>query len=96
MAVEAEIMLEAGEEVIAVPKEAILKRGGESFVFVAEGTVFIKTPVTLGKRNQRFVEIVEGVMPGDEVVVQGQYQLQFVKPKANPTPKAAEAAQKRP
>lgn len=99
MAVEAEIMLEAGEEVIAVPKEAILKRGGESFVFIAEtagsnlaeggtsagsasqGGAFIKTPVTLGKRNQRFVEIVEGVMPGDDVVVQGQYQLQFVKPR---------------
>jgi membrane fusion protein, heavy metal efflux system len=99
MAIEAEIMLEAGEEVIAVPKEAILRRGGESFVFIAEtpgsnlaeggsvaggatqGGAFIKTPVTLGKKNQRFVEIVEGVMPGDDVVVQGQYQLQFVKPR---------------
>jgi len=32
--------------------------------------------------NDRWIEIIEGVAPGDVVVTQGNYQLQYAKGKA--------------
>ena len=39
---------------------------------------FVKTPVVVGKSNDRVVEIVSGLLPADEVVTQGAYSLAFV------------------
>lgn len=68
------------EESITVPRSAVLGTAGEKFVFVEEGTDYIRTPVVTGIENDKWVEIVEGLAPGDVVVTQGNYQLQFAKP----------------
>jgi len=65
--------------VVAVPKRAVVGEDGRLAVFVREdGNVFERRPVVTGIRSGNLVEIVEGVFPGDEVVTQGNYQLQFV------------------
>lgn len=80
MSVAADIVVGAGEEVIAVPREAVLRKGGIPFVYVVTEEGFAKTPVVLGQGDDRYLEIIEGIGPGEEVVVQGNYQLQFVRP----------------
>jgi multidrug efflux pump subunit AcrA (membrane-fusion protein) len=65
------------QEVLAVPERAILGDLGNLFVFVRDGTTFERRNVVVGMKAGDQVEIVEGVLPGDKVVTQGQYQLQF-------------------
>lgn len=71
---------------LAVPHQAILGDAGEKFLFVEAETdplTFERRRVVLGTRDDRFTEVIEGVFPGDKVVTQGAYQLQYV----SPTPK---------
>lgn len=72
------------QEVLSVPKRAVLGDIGNTFVFVQEKDTFEKRPVVLGIQAGDRVEILEGVFPDEKVVVQGNYQLQFAsgKPKA--------------
>ncbi len=75
------------EETITVPRIAVLGTGGERFVFVEEGKSYTRTPVVTGIENDKWIEILEGLAPGDIVVTRGNYQLQFAKPTL---PKTAE------
>jgi membrane fusion protein, heavy metal efflux system len=70
------------DESITVPRSAVLGTGGERFVFVEDGNRYTRTPVVTGMENDKWIEIVEGVAPGDVVVTRGNYQLQFAKPAA--------------
>jgi multidrug efflux pump subunit AcrA (membrane-fusion protein) len=79
-----------GEEAtgVSVPARAVLGGIGNHFVFVeTEENTFERRPITLGLRLGDRVEVLEGVLPGDRLVVQGNYQLQFASAK-----KPAEAA----
>jgi RND family efflux transporter MFP subunit len=73
------------ELALAVPKSAVLGEAGQFYVFVQhEDTtdLFERRPVVLGVRNDQYVEILEGVSPGEPVVTQGNYPLQYVAPAA--------------
>lgn len=65
------------DDAIAVPLEAVLGDSGTYFVYLDNGDYFEKINVVLGQRDDQFVEIIEGVFPGDRVVTRGNYQLQF-------------------
>lgn len=67
------------EAAVVVPRSAVLGEGGDLFVFreIAPLT-YERTPVVTGLRDERFIEIVDGVLPGDLVVTRGNYQLQYV------------------
>lgn len=81
----------APADLLAVPSKAILGDSGDNFVFVKEGSRFERRNVTLGATYGDLREILAGVLPEDEVVVTGNYQLQFAKPappKQNETSKA--------
>lgn len=74
-----------GDEVtgIAIPGRAVLGSTGDLFVFVeTEPNTFERRSVTVGVTTADRVEIVEGVLPGEKVVVRGNYQLQFAPGKA--------------
>jgi membrane fusion protein, heavy metal efflux system len=82
-------------ETITVPRTAVLGSGGERFVFVEEGNDYIRTPVVTGIENDKWIEVMEGLAPGDVVVTQGNYQLQFAKPAPKPDePQAGKGAAK--
>ena len=76
------------EEVLAVPKRAILGELGNYFAFVRDGNTFERRTVVLGLRSGDLVEVLEGIFPTDQVVTQGNYQLQY----ATGTPKPAAGA----
>jgi hypothetical protein len=50
---------------------------GNLFVFVRDGNSFERRNVVIGMKAGDQVEIVEGLLPGDLVVTEGHYQLQF-------------------
>jgi len=77
------IVTAEADSVIAVPLSAVLGEAGNLFVFVQDDKdpqTFLRTPVVVGQRDDRYVEIVEGVLPGANVVTVGNYQLQYVPP----------------
>lgn len=68
------------EGVMSVPRGAVQGEGANRFVFIKDyelPNAFVKTPVVVGAQNDRFVEVVEGLLPGDEVVIRGGYSLAF-------------------
>ncbi len=62
---------------ILVPKIAVIEEKGETIVYVASAdSVAQRRPVRIGFRGDDETEILEGVAPGDWVVVQGQRTLE--------------------
>jgi len=96
------IVTAEADSVITVPLSAVLGEAGNLFVFVQDDKdphTYVRTPVVVGQRDDRYVEIVEGVLPGANVVTVGNYQLQYVaptpaKPAADDHEKAATTAAK--
>ncbi len=72
---EMNIVLGGQGEVLAIPQEAHISTEGESFVFVEEKGSFRRADVVLGARDDRFVEVKKGLLPGDRVVTDGKQQL---------------------
>ena len=63
-------------EVLAVPKSAVVREQGETFVFVFDGgETFERRQIALGAEGADFYEIVSGLKEGDRVVIEGVYQL---------------------
>ena len=80
MRAEFAVVLESRSHVLAVPREALQGDPARRIVFVRDfdlPNAFIPVPVVVGQRNDRFVEVISGVFPGDEVVTQGSYSLGF-------------------
>jgi multidrug efflux pump subunit AcrA (membrane-fusion protein) len=72
---------EETDAAVVVPRAAVLGEAGDLFVYRQVMTApfaYERTPVVVGMRDDRFIEIIEGVLPGDRVVTRGNYQLQYV------------------
>ncbi len=66
--------------VLAIPRRALQGDPANRFVYVRDfdlKNAFLKSPVTTGATNDRFVEITSGLFPADEVVTTGAYSLAF-------------------
>jgi membrane fusion protein, heavy metal efflux system len=86
------------DSVVAIPHSAVLGEAGNYFVFVqseADELTFERRAVVLGMKDDRYVEIIEGVFASDKVVTTGNYQLQYVSPKKKPE-KEEESESKKP
>jgi len=70
-----EIVTDLNRSAISVPQTAVLNDGGKTVVFVAEGNGYQKREVHTGIQNGDRLEIVEGLSPGEKVVVKGNYLL---------------------
>lgn len=80
MRVEFSIITRSRKNVMAVPREAIQGDPTKRVVFVEDfelPNAFVRAPVVLGEENDRYVEIINGLFPGDEVVTRGSYALSF-------------------
>jgi RND family efflux transporter MFP subunit len=75
MFAELAVVVGNSSKVLAVPMKAILKSGGETFVFVESGEHYLRQNVVAGVSDDRYVEIKEGLFEGDRVVTQGNYEL---------------------
>lgn len=67
--VKAEIVTREKAEALQVPASAVFRRDSGWAVFRVEGQVVRLSPVQLGLRTQRRVEVVAGLEPGARVVV---------------------------
>jgi multidrug efflux pump subunit AcrA (membrane-fusion protein) len=75
MFIKAAMLLARNSDVLTVPKSAVMSDAGEKFVFVRTGDIFNRVDVQTGAEDDRNVEIKDGLVPGDEIVVQGQREL---------------------
>ena len=63
-------------EALVVELKDLLKEGDQFFVYIIENNQAVKRPVTTGKRYKLNVEILDGLVQGDEIVVEGQMLLE--------------------
>jgi Cu(I)/Ag(I) efflux system membrane fusion protein len=76
MFAEVEIEADPVEETLVVPREAVIRTGGEDRVVLALGQGrFRSKAVKLGRVGERDAEILEGLVAGDTVVVSAQFLL---------------------
>lgn len=81
MRAEFSIVTSQRSNVVRIPRSALQGDPADRFVYVKDFELpyaFIKTPVVIGQINDRYVEIVSGLFPADEVVTRGAYSLAFV------------------
>ena len=74
------IVLSKRENVLSIPKMALQGDSLNRFVYVKDydlPNAFVKSPVQIGASNDRFVEVLGGLIVGDEVVTTGAYSLAF-------------------
>ncbi|WP_438479921.1 efflux RND transporter periplasmic adaptor subunit [Oleiharenicola lentus] len=74
------LVTEKHSAVTSVPRTAVQGEGASRFVYVKDfdlPNAFLKTPVVIGRSNDRSTEIVSGLFPADEVVTRGAYSLAF-------------------
>jgi membrane fusion protein, heavy metal efflux system len=74
-------VIEETDAAVVVPRSAVLGEAGDLFVYrqiMTAPFAYERTPVVVGNRDDRYIEIIEGVLPGDRVVTHGNYQLQYV------------------
>ncbi|MBN8247439.1 MAG: efflux RND transporter periplasmic adaptor subunit [Verrucomicrobia bacterium] len=80
MRAEFSVTIATRPDVMAVPRTALQGDPADRFVYVADQDIpfaFVRVPVVTGAMNDRFVEIQQGLLPGDRVVTEGAYSLAF-------------------
>ena len=69
------IVLKRDDAALAIRNAAIIEANGEKFVFVREGDKFKRVEITVGAKDEEYSEVTDGLVPGDEVVTQGNRQV---------------------
>lgn len=75
MFVRASVVLSRNETALTIPNEALLQADNQYFVFVRNGMTYDRVVVHIGASDDEVTEILEGLVPGDEVVIQGNREL---------------------
>lgn len=60
------------ENVAVVDRSAVLYDGEQAYVFLYQKGVAVRQPIQLGLVVEQRAEVVEGLSPGDDVIVRGQ------------------------
>jgi RND family efflux transporter MFP subunit len=69
--IEVQVELDRRDQTLTVPEEALVVSEGGTAVYVAEGGKARRRAVTLGGGDGVRVEVLNGLSPGDKVVVEG-------------------------
>ncbi|MBC7834117.1 MAG: hypothetical protein H7Y88_03330 [Phycisphaerales bacterium] len=69
MRCEAEIKLAHVADAVAVPLQAVFNEGPLRYVYMPSGNRYTKKAVKVGRRSDRFIEIVTGAEPGERVLL---------------------------
>lgn len=80
MRAEFSIITSSRKNVMAVPRESLQGDAANRVVYVKHidlANSFTRLPVLTGEKNDRYIEILSGLFPGDEVVTTGSYSLSF-------------------
>lgn len=88
------LITSGGSRALAIPKSAVLGESGQLFAFVqSEGRAdrFERRGLVVGVSDDRYIEVIDGLAPGDRVVALGNYSLQYMTPVAEPSGDGAAA-----
>jgi len=90
------VVLSTNDTAVVVPASAIVKEGPLQYVFVQDGkgenVVFKKRDIATGVRDDRVVEIKQGLVPGDVIVVSGAFSVSQLRGFVPGAPEPAEPA----
>jgi RND family efflux transporter MFP subunit len=75
MHAEVDIAAEVHQGRLLVPQDAVLLRNGRKLVFVVEDGLAKWKYVDTGLENERYVEILNGIVEGEKVIVEGHLTL---------------------
>jgi membrane fusion protein, heavy metal efflux system len=81
MRAEFSIVVSSRPDVLAVPEESIQGDPAARVVYVTDfdlPNAFVRASIVVGEKSGGWVEVKEGLFPGDEVVTRGSYSLGFV------------------
>lgn len=81
MRAEFTIAVSSRKNILAVPEESLHGTLTSPLVYVKDfdlPNAFVKAPLVIGEKSGGWVEVKEGLFPGDEVVTRGSYSLGFV------------------
>lgn len=74
--VEMKLPVRSYANVLQVPASAVQEHEGETFVFVHQGgDEFERRDVTPGRRSDGKIEIIDGLKPGEPIVVEGTFAV---------------------
>ena len=78
MAVQAQVFAGGARDAVAIPASSVLDEGGMAVVFVQTGgESFERRTVRLGAREGDWVEVLDGLSPGQRVVSRGAYLVKL-------------------
>lgn len=75
------VVVREAKDAVVVPASALVNDGPMQFVFVKDNDAFVKRDVVPRYRDDRVVEVLDGLVPGDVVVTRGAYLLTQLRPK---------------
>lgn len=66
-----ELQLGAAQEAVIIPRGGFFNNTGGQWVYVVDpsGEFAEKRPITLGEQNPKYYEVLEGLQPGEKVIV---------------------------
>ena len=63
---------------IAIPESAVIQGVQGDFVYVENGEHLVRTPVVPGAKHDGWIEITDGLLPGDKVVTKAAHDLWMI------------------
>jgi multidrug efflux pump subunit AcrA (membrane-fusion protein) len=69
------VVLRKSDADLTIPNSAIIEANDEKFVFVCDGKTFNRVEVKIGISDDEYSAITDGLIPGDEVVTQGNHEI---------------------
>jgi HlyD family secretion protein len=91
MSCQVEIVVEYFPEALYVPVQAVIQVGGNPTVYVKEGQKFMPRQIKIGLDNNRMIHVVEGVAPGEVVLLTPPLAAGERKPETAPPPEMLES-----
>lgn len=71
MYVKTEIEVASGKDAIVVPKEVVISKFNNFYVFIVEKGIAYERQVQTGLENNREIQVLSGLKPSDQLVVKG-------------------------
>ena len=67
-----EVLYDSRENVLTVPRTALLEDETDPAVYIVRGNKAVRTALKLGYSNGEFAEVVSGLKPGDRIITAGK------------------------
>jgi HlyD family secretion protein len=74
--VSARVLFEEKPDVLMLARGPFIEAQGGRHVYVMDGDIAVRTPISLGATSVSAVEILDGLKPGDRVVIAGTDNFQ--------------------